>query len=86
MPARACSICSPQPDHVGFAHRLHITSEHMAIPYIPVSRSEVNMVKRLIDAILQPSGLMNTLEKLLSLWVLRVVQYLLGTTPLENIS
>lgn len=53
-PTKACSICSPQPDQVGFWHLLHITFEHIFTPYSPVTRTATSAILATIAQAIRP--------------------------------
>ena len=39
------SICSPQPDQVGFLHLLQVTFTHIIISYLALERCVINKIK-----------------------------------------
>ncbi len=53
-PTKACSICSPQPDQVGFWHLLQVTREHIFTPYSPVTRTATSATLATIAHAIRP--------------------------------
>lgn len=53
-PTNACSMCSPQPDQVGFWHLLQVTREHIFTPYNPVTRTATSAILATIAQAIRP--------------------------------
>jgi hypothetical protein len=45
IPSNASSICSPQPDQVGFLHILQVTFMHIKISYLALVRLVIIKIK-----------------------------------------